>query len=175
MISNIVNSSIIQVESNIDDLYKCMNIKPNKYTLIDKIKDDIPNFVSILRTFNLKKLAHSYPIVDDNVSSNIMDGDTDVTEVFNRIVKDKDHSIFESLAVTMQKDKKLVSEIITNFKKNRIDKNHLLDYFELLFGAGIHNSNKALIAALRKHYSSTNEPFANLKTHVREGRAYYFL
>jgi hypothetical protein len=174
MINEDVPCSIVEVDSNIDALCKYINIRPNKNTISKYIKNDIPNFVSILRALDLQALNNAYPVVNQNIPNNLLDGDTDATMVFDRIIRDKDITPFKSIART-NAEKKLVEEMEDNFSQNRIDKAHLLNYFELLFGNGIYRSNRALIETLKNDYSSAGEPFDNLKTHVRKGRAYYFL
>jgi len=174
MINEDVPCSIVEVDSNIDALCKYINIRPNKNTIAKYIKNDIPNFVSILRNLDLQALKNAYPAVNQNIPNNLLDGNTDAAMVFDRIIRDKDIAPFKLIARTSA-EKKLVEEMRDNFNQNRVDKAHLLNYFELLFGKGIYRSNRVLIKTLKNDYSSTGEPFDNLKTHVRKGRAYYFL
>jgi hypothetical protein len=174
MINADVLYSIVEIDSNIDELCKYLDEKPNKYTIAKYIQKDIPNFVSIIREFDPKALNTRYNVVDLSISDNLLDGDTDATKVFDIIIRDKDVTPFKSIVKT-KTDEKIVDEIEDNFSQNRVDKAQLLKYFELLFGKGMYKSNRALISALGKDYSKTAEPFDNLKTHVRSGRAYYFL
>ena len=174
MINEDVLCSIVEIDSDIDALCKNINIRPNKNTIGKYIKNDIPNFVSILRTLDLQALNNAYPVVNQNIPNNLLDSSTDATMVIDRIIRDKDITPFKSIART-KADEKLVQEMEDNFSQNRVDKAHLLDYFELLFGKSIYKSNRALIDTLKKDFSCTSEPFDNLKTHVRKGRAYYFL
>jgi hypothetical protein len=174
MINEDVRYSIAEVDSNIDALCKYLDKRPNKYTIAEYIQDDIPNFVSIIRNLDLVSLNDEYPVINSSISDNLLDGETDATKVFDRIIRDMDVTPFKSIAIT-KTDKKMVDEIEDSFSQNRIDKAHLLKYFELLFGKGIYKSNRALISTLGKDYSKTSQPFDNLKTHVRSGRAYYFL
>jgi hypothetical protein len=174
MINEDVLCSIVEIDSDIDALCKNINIRPNKNTIGKYIKNDIPNFVSILRTLDLQALNNAYPVVNQNIPNNLLDSSTDATIVIDRIIRDKDITPFKSIART-KVEEKLVEEMKDNFNQNRVDKAHLLDYFELLFGKGIYKSNRALIDALKKDFSCAGEPFDNLKTHVRKGRGYYFL
>lgn len=174
MINKDVLCSIVEIDSNIDALCKYLNESANKYTIAKYIQNDISNFVNIIRDLDLRSLNDVYPVVDSYISNNLLDGETDATKVFDRIIRDMDVTPFKSIAIT-KTDKKMVEEIEDSFSQNRIDKAHLLKYFELLFGKGIYKSNRALISTLGKDYSKTSQPFDNLKTHVRCGRAYYFL
>ena len=174
MINEDVPSAIVEIDSSIDAFCKHIDIKPNKNILAKYIQDDLPNFIGILRYLDIQALDSIYPVINHNSTANVLDGDVDVTEVFDNIIKDKNIVPFKSIAKT-KTENKLVEEINKNFKINRVDKAKLLDYFELLFGKDIYKSNNALILRLRKDYSNTGEPFENLKTHVRQGRAYYFL
>lgn len=174
LINENILCSKVEIDLNIDALCKYIGIRPNKNVIAKYIENDIPNFVSILRTLDLQALNNAYPVLNQNIPNNILDGNTDATMVIDRIIRDKDITPFKSIART-KADEKLVQEMEDNFSQNRVDKAHLLDYFELLFGKSIYKSNRALIDALKKDYSSTSEPFDNLKTHVRKGRGYYFL
>lgn len=175
MISEDVLYSIVEVDSNIDSLCKSLDERPSKYTIAKYIQEDIPNFVSIIRELDLRLLTNEYSLFDDQyISNNFLYGDTDTTKVFDRIIRDMDVTPFKSIAIT-KTDEKMVEEIEYSFSQNRVDKAHLLKYFELLFGKGNYKSNRALISTLGKDYSKTSQPFDNLKTHVRCGRAYYFL
>lgn len=174
MISDVIPSAIVKIEGSVKELCKHYNIKPNKNTIAQYIKNDLPNFVATVRALDITKIVNSYPIVDDNIDNDLIDGATDVAEVFNELIREKEIMPFESVSTT-KASKKLVEKLNSDFKINRIDKASLLDYFELLFGKGIYKSNTAFISTLRKDYSSTGEPFDNEKTYVRSGRGYYFL
>ena len=138
------------------------------------ISSDLGNFVGIIRKIDTQTLDKSYPLIDQDDSEDILDGDDDATEVFDSIIRDKNITPFTVSAKT-KKQQKLVDEIENNFNQDRVDKAHLLDYFEILFGKNIHKSNTALIKALRDDYSKEGEPFDDYKTRVRLGRAYYFI
>lgn len=147
MINEDVLCSIVEIDQNIDALCKDMNIRPNKYTIAKHIQDDIHIFVRIIRDLNFRSLTDVYPVIDSYISKNLLDGKTDATKVFDRIIRDRDVTPFKSIAIT-KTDKKMVDEIEDSFSQNRIDKAHLLKYFELLFGKGIYKSNRALISTL---------------------------
>lgn len=174
MINKDVLCSIVEIDSSIDALCKYSNEKLNEHKIAKLIENDIPNFVSIIRNLDLQTLNKVYPVVDSHISYVLLDGDTDATKVFDRIIRDRDITPFKSISKT-KSDEKIIEEINDNFNQNRVDKAHLLKYFELLFGKSIYRSNRALISILGKDYSKTNEPFDNLKTHVRSGRGYYIL
>ena len=177
MISKDVPTAIVNVNSKLDDLCNDLNIKAKKHEIAAYIKKDLGNFVGIIRCIDLDKLCNECQVVDYNIHdvyTDVLDGDVDALEVFDRIIRDKDMVPFNS-AVTSKKEEKLVDELEDNFNQNKVDKSYLIDYFKILFGKSIYTSNRALIADLRKYHSTTNEPFDNLRTHVREGRGYYFL
>lgn len=174
MINEDVPCAIVEVDSNIDTLCNFLVGKQTKHTIAKYIQDDIPNFVSIIRHLDLQALNNAYPVIDSQISNNLLDGNTDATKIFDTIIRDMDITPFESIVRT-KADVKMVEEIKDNFSQRRVDKAHLIEYFELLFGKGIYKSNRALISALGRDYSKSAEPFDNLKTHVRIGRAYYFL
>lgn len=174
MINKDVLCSIVEIDSSIDALCKYSNEKLNEHKIAKLIENDIPNFVSIIRNLDLQALNKVYPVVDSHISYGLLDGDTDATKVFDRIIRNRDITPFKSISKT-KSDEKIIEEINDNFNQNRVDKAHLLKYFELLFGKSIYRSNRALISILGKDYSKTNEPFDNLKTHVRSGRGYYIL
>jgi len=177
LISEDVPTATVNVNSNVDDLCAEFGIRSNPYEIAKLIENDRNNFVSIMRCIDLNKLCNECQVIDDNISdvhSEILDGNTEPVEVFDKLIRDNDTTPFKS-AVTTKKEEKLVEELEDNFKINRVDKNHLLDYFEILFGKGIYKSNTAFIKVLRDDYSETGEPFGDYTTHVREGRGYYFL
>lgn len=174
LISDDVPSAIIRVSSSIDELCSSYNIRANKHAVADMIKNDLTNFVSILRYLDIDTLCNQYHILDDQIHGDILDGDVNPTKVFNALIQSKDLTPFKE-AVKTKTDNNLLEELEENFHQNRVDKAHLLNYFELLFGKAIYKSNKALIKLLRDDYSKTGEPFNNDKTHVRQGRGYYFL
>jgi len=177
LISEELPTATVNVCSSLDDLCKEYNIRANKHVLANLIENDLPNFVNIIKCIDLDKLCNDYQVIDCNTNdahSEIMDGNVDPIEVFDKIIRDMDIVPFIS-SVTTKKEQKLVDELEDNYAKNMVDKNHLLDYFEILFGIGIYKSNTALIGILRKDYSTTGEPFGDYQTHVREGRGYYFL
>lgn len=174
MISDDVHTATVEIDSSIDELCKHLNIRHNKNDIATYIKNDFDNFTSILKVLEIRAIDRIYPSTDCNIDNNLLTGDANPTEIFDRLIRYKDIVPFESMVRT-KNDQKLIDEMDDNFKRNRVDKAHLLDYFELLFGKGSYRSNKALIDVLRKDYSKTNEPFDNQKTHVRDARAYYFL
>ncbi len=175
MISQDVPTATVEIDNNVEALYKYLNISTNKkYVLADCIKNDLHNFVSILRTIDIQALNQSYSLINYRTDSNLLDGNRDATKIFDSLIKDKDITPFRTVAKT-KKQQKLVDEIENNFHLNRVDKAHLLVYFEMLFGVGIYRSNRALIAILGKDHSSTKKPFNNPDSYVRTGRAYYFL
>jgi hypothetical protein len=174
MINKDLPCSIVEVDSNIDALCEYFGERANKYTIAKYIQNDISTFINIIRDLDLMLLNDVYPVIDSHINDNLLDGETDATKVFDRIIRDMDATPFKSIAIT-KIEQKIVEEIEDSFSQNRIDKAHLLKYFELLFGKGIYKSNRALISTLGKDYSKTSQPFDNLKTHVRCGRAYYFL
>ena len=174
MINKDLLCSSVEIDSSIDALCKYFNERLNEHEITKCIKNDIPNFVSIIRNLDLQALNKAYPVVDSHISYGLLDGDTDAIKVFDRIIRDRDITPFKSISKT-KSDEKIIEEINDNFNRNRVDKAHLLKYFELLFGKSIYRSNRALISILGKDYSKTNEPFDNLKTHVRSGRGYYIL
>ncbi|MDD2697471.1 MAG: hypothetical protein PHF17_01585 [Arcobacteraceae bacterium] len=174
MIAKDVPSIVVNVDSAIDNFCNEYNIKPHKYEISKLIKHDFNNFVSILKSLDISSIFDLSGYGSYDVCANVLDGDIDPLEVFDKIIRDMDIVPFEA-AIKTEKDEKLAEEIRNNFNKNRVDKNHLLDYFRILFRNGIDKTNRALIADLKKFYSKTDEPFENEKTHVRDGRAYYFL
>jgi len=174
MINEDVQSAIVEVDSNIDKLCKYINIRPNRQLLARYIQNDLPNLIGILRCLDILTLNNTYPVINYDTPVQILNGDNDNTDVFDKLVRSKDIVPFNSNVKT-KKEEKLVEKMEADFKQDRVDKAHLNDYFELLFGKGTYRSNNALIASLRKDYSNTEEPFDDIKTHVREGRGYYFL
>jgi hypothetical protein len=176
-----VPRAVIKIDSKLDKFCNKHNISSNYYKITKLIEKDLENFTCILRCLDIEKLFKEYQVIDYDLmdaNTDILDGDENPIMVFDKLIRNKDIIPFKSAANTRDKEK-IVDELNKNFYINerytsRIDKNHLLDYFEILFGKGIFNSNTALIAALR-NLSTTKEPFENEKTHVRDGRAYYFL
>ncbi len=177
LISEDVPTVTVNVSSNIEELCKEYNIRPNKRLLANHIKNDFDNFVSVIRSIDLDQLCTKYQIIDYNLNDihpDILDGNTDPVEVFDKLIRDKDITPFKS-AATIKKHEKLVDDMESDFQLDRVDKAHLLDYFEMLFGKGIYQSNTVFIKVLRDDYSKTGEPFGDCQTHVRKGRGYYFL
>lgn len=178
LISEDVPTAIVNVSSSIDDLCNEFGIRSNPYEVANLIKNDRDNFVNIMRCIDLNKLCNECQVIDDTINdvhADILDGNADPVEVFNKIIRNKDTTPFK-LAATTKKEEKLVEEELEgNFNLNRVDKNHLLDYFEILFGKSIYKSNTAFIRVLRDDYSETGEPFDDYQTHVRKGRGYYII
>lgn len=174
MINEDVQASIVEVDSNINKLCKHINIRPNRQLLARYIQNDLPNLIGILRCLDIQVLNNTYPVINYDTPINILNGDADNADVFDKLVRNKDLIPFISNVKT-KKEEKLVEKMGADFKQDRIDKAHLKDYFGLLFEKDTYKSNNALIASLRKNYSNTEEPFDDIKTHVRDGRAYYFL
>lgn len=177
LVSENVQTATVNVSSTIEGLCKEYNIRPSKHLLAKHIENDLDNFVSIIRAIDLDQLSREYHVLDRNLHdehTEILDGDVDSVEVFDKLIRGKDITPFQSVATT-KKDETLVGELESNFQLNRVDKAHLQGYFEMLFGKGMYKSNRAFINILRNDYSKTGEPFDDYKSHVRNTRAYYFL
>jgi len=179
LVSEDVPTATVNVSSTIEGFCKEYSLRPIKHVLAQKIQNDLDNFVSVIRTIDHVGIYAEYQIFDHNfhdidIDTDILDGNVDPVEVFDKLIRDKDKTPFQSVAST-KKDEKLVDELESNFQLNRVDKAHLRDYFEILFGKGMYQSNTAFIKVLRNDYSTTGEPFDDYKSHVRNGRAYYFL
>ena len=177
LVSEDVPTATVNVSSTIEGFCKEYSLRPVKHILAQKIQNDLDNFVSVIRTIDHGGIYAEYQIFDCNfhdIDTDILDGNVDPVEVFDKLIRDKDKTPFQSVATTKKQDK-LLAKMESDFKLNRVDKVSLLEYFEILFGKGIYLSNTAFIKVLRNDYSKTGEPFDDYKYHVRNGRAYYFL
>lgn len=176
LIAKDVPSVVVNVESSLDDLCKEYGIAPDYYNVARLIKQDLDNFAHILRCLDLYKLNNSCQVSYDNgrcKGIEIIDGDVDPVEVFDKAIRNKDIVLFESLKT---KAENLYKTLINDFERGRVDKSSLIDYFIALFGDNIYRKteNRKLLKELRK-FSRTKEPFEDYRSHVRDGKAYYFL
>jgi len=174
LIAKDVPSVVVPIESSLDDFCKMYNNNPNYYAVVSLIENDLDNFVQILRSIDMHRLGTFYPFKyygSNTQILNIMDGDTDVLEVFNQSIKSKDIVFFQTLEA---KAPRLYRKIIDDFDKDRADRKNLIEYFTRLFGKGTYKSSRALISAL-KDLSDSKEPFDNISTFNNNGRVYYRL
>jgi len=174
LISDDVPTATVNVSSKIDDLCNEYNIRSNKHSIAKLIKNDLDNFVSIIRCVDLSKLCNTYQVIDDKTNelyTNLLDSNTDVAEVFNMSIKNKDITLFKMLET---KAPKLYNVLIDDFDKGRVNRKNLIEYFSVQFGTGTYKSNRALIADL-KDLSSAKEPFDNIMTFNNNGNVYYRL
>ena len=173
LIAKDVKSIVVNVESDLKSFCKAKNITTDPYyTVADLIKQDLPNFSSIIRYMDMDKLHCLFQqnYYDGN-SSDIMDSDANILEVFEASFKCKDRSFFK---IIEKKSPKLYQQLMDDLDINRVNRKNLLDYFSLLFGENIYKNNTALIAALRK-ISSTDQPFENDKAFQIGKDVYYTL
>lgn len=176
LVANDVPYLLIDVASNLDAFCKKYNITSNYHFVANLIKQDLTNFVGILRNLNMPILNNACNFNQYNETStdaHILDGNTDIVKVFIQAIKTKDLTLFKSLEYEKPS---LYITLVDDFKRNRVDKKNLILYFTSVFGEEIYkkSENRKFIARL-KDLSLTDEPFENDKTHVRTKRGYYFL
>lgn len=160
----------VDVASNLDDLCKTYNLNQNNNYISKLITNDLDNFCTILTYIDMNKLNNENQLMGyDRNNCGILDGDVDVLDVFETIIKTKDIISFERLKM---KNEKLYKKLVEDFDKNRVDRKNLLEYFTVSFGSGIYKNNNAIIKAL-KDLSNTAEPFENITTFNNNGRVYY--
>lgn len=118
------------------------------------IKDDLDNFVKILRSMDINKLYNcSYSplytkMENPNITESekefqesILDSDTEILELFWVALVNRDKTKFEKLKTN------LYNTLSGDFSNHRILGINLLSYFSAMFGEGIYNSNRALLQA----------------------------
>lgn len=181
LIADDVPCLFIEIDSNLDSLKVNNNIESiDEYVVAKRIKDDMLNFADVLKKINIKLPNKEIPLdlyskesyLNSYSSSkyrNILDGDRDILEVFNASIINKDLNLFKKIQV---KEAKLYLTLIEDFKKNRVNRKNLIEYFSALFGENLYSSNRALISAL-KEKSNTAELFGNEKTINNNGMVYY--
>lgn len=176
LISKDVPNVFIEIESDLEPICKKYNISVNKYhTLANYIENDRDNFAQILRRMNLNHLYSSCNFTSFHIPNepSILDGDSDILEVFNVAIQSKDITLFQILE---SKKPKLYKKLVADFEVNRVDRNCLIEYFTEVFGESRYKKHqyRKLITDLR-NLSTTNEPFENSRVKVEEKRAYYYL
>jgi hypothetical protein len=157
LIANEIHSLVVNVNHNIDDFSDLMKIVRNKHFFAKLIKDDLENFVKILRSMDINKLYNcSYSplytkIENPNITESekefqesILDGDTEILELFWVALVYRDKTKFEKLQKT---NKNVYNTLVGDFFKNRILGINLLSYFSAMYGEGIYASNRALLQA----------------------------
>lgn len=158
LISNEINSIVVDVNDNIDDFSNDIKILgkniTNKYDMAKLIKDDLDNFAKILRSMDINKLYNcSYSplytkMENPNITESekefqesILDSDTEILELFWVALVNRDKTKFEKLKIN------LYNTLSGDFSNHRILGINLLSYFSAMFGEGIYNSNRALLQA----------------------------
>ena len=158
LISNEINSIVVDVNDNIDDFSNDIKILgkniTNKYDMAKLIKDDLDNFAKILRSMDINKLYNcSYSplytkMENPNITESekefqesILDGGTEILELFWVALVNRDKTKFEKLKTN------LYNTLSGDFSNHRILGINLLSYFSAMFGEGIYNSNRALLQA----------------------------
>lgn len=175
LIAKDVPCLVVGVESTVDYFCKDKNISTDPYKITYYIKNDLYNFVSIIRSIDLGKvnMSGALKFYKDKDNTDIIDGDVDLLVAFNVFIKNKDKGPF----VLLQKiAPKLYKTLIDDFSKNRVNRKNLIEYFTILFGEDIYkkNQNRKLIDDLRE-LSNTNEPFDCDMAHNIHGVVYYYL
>lgn len=166
---------LVELESDIKEVCRQLHMPANSgyYDLVKRINNDIYNFAHILKWIDLNYLYNvlfNQQHIVSTAASKILDGDTDILQVFEASIKNKDITFFQSLKT---KHSKLYKMLTADFKKDRISRPQLIHYFNACFGSGIYTRNE-LIAALRE-LSTTNEPFENKSVQNINGNVYYRL
>lgn len=174
LIAKDVPTVLINVASSLDGFCNYYNIENDYYKVAKIINGDLDNFVSLLKSMNINTLNsfcnfnHYEKHSQDN---NIIDGDTDILNVFNTSIQNKDEVIFEKLETIAPK---LYRTLIEDFKEDRVNRQNLILYFTNLFGEGIYTKeqNRKIIKDLRE-LSSEKEPFENEET-FQIGKIVYY-
>ena len=91
--------------------------------------------------------------------------------MFETSIKYKDLALFKS-AIVNKDTQALFDELEEDFKKDRIYKQNLLDYYVMLFGQHYKN-NPALIKALKNISMCKVKPFDSVKQFSIKGKVYY--
>ncbi len=161
LISNEINSIVVDVNDNIDDFSNDIKILgkniTNKYDMAKLIKDDLDNFVKILRSMDINKLYNCFysPLYtkmenpnitesEKNFQESILDSDTEILELFWVALVYRDKTKFEKLQKT---NKNLYNTLSGDFLNYKILGINLLSYFSAMYGEGIYASNRALLQA----------------------------
>lgn len=176
LIAKDVPCLVVGVESTLDDFCRDQNIGTNYYEIVQRLKYDLDNFISIVRRIDLSKLNNSSNVVfyKDDSNTDILDGDADLLEVFNAfLINNNDEGLLELLK---SKSEKLHKTFNDDYAKKRVNRKNLIEYFIILFGEDIYkkNQNRKLIEDLRK-LSKTDEPFNSVKVCNIRGEVYYYL
>ena len=177
LIGKDIPNIVVKTASNLESLCKQNNIFTDHYAVAKLLKNDLYNFATILRHINAQKFRAIWgqqSFHTDNID--LLDGDVEALKIFNHLIRTQDITPFK-LAIKTKKDETMIDELQEDLTINRINKKNMVHYFIILFGTAIYTpkGNRRLINDLRKVYSTTNEPFDNLQSHVRQGQAYYFL
>ena len=174
LVSKDVPSLLINIESSLEKVCTKLNVSSDYYSIVNLIENDLENFTSILSKIDLVTFFSSYPLKysdGNNDRNGLLDGDTDILRVFYASIEAKDSVLFQALET---KEPKLYHTLMDDFKKNRVDRKNLIEYFTALFGTEIYKTSRALISDI-KELSSTKEPFENVLTFNNNGRVYYRL
>lgn len=159
LISSEINSIVVDVNDNIDDfpneIIKLEKASEKKHFMATLIKNDLDNFVKILRSMDIHKLLYecsysSYYTKMENPNitesekefqESILDGDTEMLELFWLALVNRDKSKFTKLKTN------LYNTLAADFLNYKILGINLISYFSAMFGEGIYNSNRALLQA----------------------------
>lgn len=173
LIANDVPSVVVNVESSIKVMCDEMGIKKDYYVVVNLIKNDLQNFAQILRNIDMSKFNNTYNLkpYSNRLFPDVLDGDTDLLKVFEISIKNKDLPLFKS-AIVNKDTQALFYELEEDFKKDRIYKQKLLDYYVMLFGQHYKN-NPALIKALKNISMCKVKPFDSVKQFNIKGKVYY--
>ena len=162
LISSEINSIVVDVNDNIDDFPNEIKILgkniTNKHDMAKLIKNDLDNFVKILRSMDIHKILYecsysSYYTKMENPNitesekefqESILDGGTEILELFWVALVYRDKTKFEKLQKT---NKNLYNTLSGDFLNYKILGINLLSYFSAMFGEGVYASNRALLKA----------------------------
>ncbi len=173
LIANDVKSVVVDIESSIKVMCDEMGIKKDYYVVANLIKNDLQNFAQIVRNIDMSKFNNTYNLkpYSSRLFPDVLDGDTDLLKVFEISIKNKDLALFKS-AIVNKDTQALFYELEEDFKKDRIYKQNLLDYYVMLFGKHYKN-NPALIKALKNISMCKVKPFDSVKQFSIKGKVYY--
>lgn len=166
-----MQSMVVDVESKIYKFCKEQNINSSPYVVAKLIKNDLENFISIVRSIDMFKLNNPCNLNFSYNNAIIVDGKEDPLKAFDIFIRIRHIDLFINLKIT---NPDLYYILDKDFKEGRIARPNLIKYFESVFGKNIYKNNAGLIEAL-KILSDDKHPFDNEKTFQIKKIVYYSL
>ncbi len=168
--TNINNFSVFEVKNfDIEAFNKqIVQLGLLNSSLSESIENDLLNFAYMLRYYDIDTEKANKPYENNDDRDVIIDCNKDILELFMDALKNKDEIFFQKVQV----DRKLFDNLVSDFKKDRVDRINLIDYFTLVFESTTYKSNRSLLKGFKEN-DATKSFFSDENVLSSSGRKFF--